>query len=367
MGWIRMNGASCGMLSAALLFSLGADAQTSAGHVEPPERDRYVFVVHGETHIELFHRAVAPWREGALVETEALLPLSEYVSLYVADLDTGLGEDTLDLELAAYGQVVPGSAGGERRVDGDVQTASVRYHQHGLSLELGRQLVAGGAARYARFDGLRAEAELGSGFHAGAYGGLGVLPRWDARPSYRYLGSIPTSDLADPELARDLRRMDHLLFGGRAGWWSDEGALGLSFHESRERGGLSHRNLGLDGRVVLSPETSGHGTALFDLDSRRAADLRMSIDFAPIRELDLVVALSHSEPALLLSRQSVLAVFSTTSYDEALFLVALKPGGPIVLEGDAAVQSYPEGRPGARAGASARGWRPAFGGRHRRR
>ena len=139
-----MNGAFRGMLSAALLVPLGAQAQTSARQAEQPESDRYVFVVHGETHVELFRRGVTPWQEGAFVETETLLPLSEYVSLHATDLDTGLGKDSLDLDLAAYGQVVPGSTGGERRVDGDVQTASIRLHQHGVSLRLGRQLVASG-------------------------------------------------------------------------------------------------------------------------------------------------------------------------------------------------------------------------------
>ncbi len=342
------------LVSLSLGWPLAARAQGRDTPAADASIDRYVLSAHAETHATLFRRALLPGSEGALVEENTLLPLSEYVALRVVDLDTALGSDTLDLELSAYGQLVPGTLDGERRLDGDVQAANVRIHRGPVSVKVGRQMVAGGAARFARFDGALGELELGKGLDARAYFGLSVLPRWDQRPSYRYLGAVSSEVMRSPDAYADLTRLDHFLFGGRLGFASDDAAVGLSFHEAHETGGLAHRNLALDGRAALEDATEVRGVALVDLDSRRVADLRVSVGTTPVPALDASVELSHSEPSLLLSRQSVLSVFNTTSFEEALVVATIRTPWPVVLDGEAGVEVYSEGGPGARARGTAR-------------
>jgi hypothetical protein len=55
---------------------------------------------------------------------------------------------------------------------------------------------------------------------------------------------------------------------------------------------------------------------LVELDSARVADFRIWADLQPFEDLDLSLDYLSTEPALLLSRQSVLSVFSTAAYDE---------------------------------------------------
>src|SRR5690606_6968150 len=163
--------------SAVLALLVGSPARAQPAAREAP--DHHTLLVHSETQIELFRRALLPGARGALVETATVAPAYESVLLRARDLDTPWSADARDLELAAWGRVWFGEAGPERSLDADVQTASVRLRHRDVALRLGRQHVAGGAARYARFDGAELAAELGSGFATRVYGGFGVLPRWD--------------------------------------------------------------------------------------------------------------------------------------------------------------------------------------------
>jgi hypothetical protein len=149
-----------------------------------------------------------------------------------------------------------------------VQTAYARYRHGPLALRLGRQNFAGGAARYARFDGLSLGAALGGGFEAEAYGGFTVLPRWDARPGYHHLGAASDSLLRNPDALPDPERSGYLLGGGRLGFAASRGNAALSFHEQHEPDGLTRRTLGIDGRAQVITDVSRARCAAH---SRRAA------------------------------------------------------------------------------------------------
>lgn len=320
------------------------------GETSPPRdaTDRYDLYAQGETHAALFRRALLPGANGALVTTDTNLPIRQYVLLRARDVDTPWAKDSLDTELSAWGNWTLGDTGPERRLDGDVQVANVGYRQGPLSLRLGRQHVAGGAARYARFDGASAEADLGAGLDARVYGGFTVLPRWNERPGYHYLGAAVDSDLRNPRALPPSDRGGHHLVGGRLGYRVDRFSAGLSLHDQWEHGGLTRFDLGGDTRFDFTDATRVGVNALLDLDATRFADLRLFFDWAAARPLDVSLEYLHTEPALLLSRQSVLAVFSTDSYDEMGGTATVRATRLLSVEASGFAQIYDSGRPGAR-------------------
>lgn len=281
--------------------------------------------VRSETHFQLYRRALLPGPYGANVTTESAFPVVEYASLYASEIDAPWQKRALDVELDVWGSATFGEAGADRRVDGDVRAAYVRYRSGPGWVKLGRQLFAGGAARFARFDGLSGGATLPFGLGAEAYAGLTVLPRWNAQPGYEHLGSTTDSLLRDPDALEDPKRGGSWLAGGRLYYDSSKLDAGLSLHEQHENDELAHRRLGLDARYDFLDSLSAGGNGVLDLDSTRVADGRIYAEFAPSERYALDVEASHAEPSLFLSRQSVLSVFTTESYQEAGGSISYRP------------------------------------------
>lgn len=337
------------LLALALSMSQGGAARAQAVAGVPGTPDRYNLSVHGETHATLFQRALLPGAYGAIVTDDTLLPVYQYVQLSARDQRIVSDGTGLDLELSAWSRGELGSTRSERGADGDVQTANVGYHRGPFTVRIGRQQVAGGAARYTRLDGVVLDAELGAGFDARIYTGLSVLPRWNERPAYTYLGAAADSRLKDPALTDTRQRSDFFLGGGRLGFTAGQARLGVSFHEQHESGGLGRRTLSLDGSTHLSTAVSAGASASAELDAERLAEARAWLDATPLRELDLELEWLHTEPALFLSRQSVLSVFSTADYDEGGAHAVARAGDRITLEAGSWAELYSGSRPGARA------------------
>jgi hypothetical protein len=342
-------------LVAALTFVVARSlaAQSLNSRTTEPQPDRFELTARAETYAALFRRALLPGPEGALIETETLAPVYQYVLLSARNLDVGSHEDSLGLEVSGFGRVLPNEVRLEEPVDGDVQTAFVSYERGPASARLGRQHFTGGAARFARFDGGSLRLDFGHGVSAQAYGGLTVLPRWNERPGYHHLGSEADSLLRDPE-AFDQPRRGHWLAGGRLKYTTLKYGLSASFHEQREQGELAHRNLGLDGRASLGSATSAFASAILDADALSLADARVWLDFAPTDPLTVSIEYLHTQPALWLSRQSVLSVFSSDRFDEAGAMAGLRLARIVRLEGSAFASLYDDHRPGGRGEGSLR-------------
>ena len=339
----------------ALLGVSGFDAGASEGRPPAGDSDRYDFTLHSTTHAELFRRALLPGPKGAVVETDSVVPVHQFLSVRVRDVDSSFGRDSIDVELAAWGRGWFGERQTEELFDGDVQIANVRYHQGPLSLRLGRQHAVGGAARFVRFDGLALAALLGEGFDAEAYAGLTALPRWNARPGYHTLGSAADSLLRDPDALPDPERSGYWLGGGRLGFASERVNAGVSFHEQHEPAGLARRSLGLDARVLSLPyQATLGGGGILELDARRIQDARLYLDAVPVDFMDVSLEYLHTEPALFLSRQSVLSVFSTDAYEDLTASGTLHAAERFALEGAGSVEFYDDGRRGARSEVAAR-------------
>jgi hypothetical protein len=333
-----------------ILPALPARAEEAETHVTRDEGsgavDRYRLDARSETYVELFKRALLPGANGTLVTSETAVPITEYLSVNARRVDAPWQKDSVDLEFSAWGQLWPTSSDYERPFDGDVQTASVKYDGGPAWVRLGRQQVAGGAARFARFDGAMVGAGKGDGFFAEGYAGYGVLPRWNGQPGYHHLGAAEgdlLNDTGPPE-----ERGSNWLAGGRLGYTLPNVTGALSFHEEHETGGLARRNLGIDAGAQPFDEASVGVRALVEMDSVRFANLRFWIDSTPLPALSLGAELSRAEPALLLSRQSVLSVFSTEGYEEAGGSFSVRALSWLRFEGNGFVEAYDDAGPGAR-------------------
>ena len=321
----------------------GKPAETSA--------DRYSLSVKSETYLQFFQRALLPGPNGALVSDETALPLSEYVFADARDIDSPWHDDSIDVEVAAWGRLWPTSSNLEPLFDGDVQTASLRYHAGPAWVRLGRQQVVGGAARFARFDGVTLGATQALGLFAEGYAGLSVLPRWNQRPGYHHLGALEDDLLRESDDTLD--RSSHWLAGGRLGYAIPRVHGSLSFHR-QDAEGLEQQNLGADVGAQPLDELALGASALLELDSQRFADVRLFVDATPVRMLDLGASFSRAEPALLLSRQSVLSVFTTDGYEELGGTFVLRALEFLRFEGNGYLQFYAGTGPGARGELAAR-------------
>ncbi|HEY6722599.1 MAG TPA: hypothetical protein VI197_01170 [Polyangiaceae bacterium] len=332
--------------------------QARAGAEAPATGDVYQVRAHSETHAQLFRRALLPGPNGELVTTDTAAPLTEYVSLGGYGFASPLGPDSVDIEVAAWGGIELGEPLYLGRYDGDVQSANVLLR--GATpleprLRLGRQQVAGGAARFARFDGAYASVAVVPPLTLSAYGGWTVLPRWDRTPGYFLLGSAADTELRHPEALEDIERSGSWLAGGRAAYARGPLSVAASFHEQRESSELGRRNLGLDARADVTEKIGLGGDLLFELDSRRIANLNVWSDLTLLGVVDLNLEYLRTEPALLLSRQSVLSVFSTDGYHEAGGGLRWRVDPRFTLGGGGWVDVYDgEHQPGARLHGSAR-------------
>jgi hypothetical protein len=342
-------GASSSVLCALLGASLAsAEPAPPAAPSRSSESDDFELSARADTHAALFRRALLPGPNGSLVDTESAAPLHEYVTLRARRLDVGSWHDALALEVSAWGRLWPTSARFEPTLDGDVQTAVATLRHGSILARIGRQHAAGGAARYSRFDGVMLGTNFTDGLEGELYAGLTVLPRISSRLGYHHLGSEGLALVVDDEALEATQRPGHWLAGGRFGYVSPELSAMASFHEQRQAGELGRRSVGLDARANLRP-ASLQLSALLDVDSARLADARAWAYLTPLEALTVSLELLHTEPALWLSRQSVLSVFSTDRLDEAGGSATLDLSEGVRVEGAAYLTLGDERRPGARS------------------
>ncbi len=318
------------------------------------ESDRLSWQVHTDSHVRLFQRSLYPGHVGAEQSEYTTVPLYQYASLRVADIDLPWAADSVDVQLSAWGNVHAGDTGDRCLSDADVTIASVSHRYGPLKVKLGRQIHVGGAARFLRFDGLSASATAPFGFGAVAYGGFAVLPRWSQLPGYALLGNVTEllrSGVSVPEPSRE----EYWLTGGRLHYaLKSIGEIGASFHEQHRTGGLDRRNLGIDLRATIVEMIALNSQVTLDVDSWKPADIRTNVGIDPTKELSVLAEHRFSTPALFLSRQSVLSVFSSDSFNEAGASVRYQPVDWLRIGAAGYALLFSEGGPGMSAKLRAR-------------
>ncbi len=327
-----------------------AAGQSATGVVlQDASGDRLTYSARAATYVPIFRRALLPGPAGATVKTETAVPVHQYVLLTVGAVDSPWGTDAVDAELSMWAAGNAVDVDHRSRLDAEISVASVSHRIGPGMLKVGRQIQTAGAARFASFDGVTGTLRTDSGIGATAYGGFTVLPRWSDRPGYQQLGAAFDTLVEDESAFPEAERSGSWLLGGRLSYAREDlGELGASLHEQRENDELSRRDLGLDLHLDPLEEAALNVRALVDLDSSAVSDAVATVDIHPAEVWDLAVTYRRVTPSLLLSRQSVLSVFSVDRFDELGAGAAVYPMRQWALEIEGALNRVESGDPGYR-------------------
>jgi hypothetical protein len=184
---------------------------------------------------------------------------------------------------------------------------------------IGRQMVFGGAARNTQVDGASATFRLVRGLHVSGYAGLPVTPRF----------GVSRGDF---------------VFGGRLFYRHAVGAeLGLSFNQLHAAGRIARQDIALDAHYSLSAKWSLNGYALFSIPELRFAEIDLSAVWQPHADVQLWADYRRTAPDLFLPLNSVLAVFSQETRDEAGASLFARPNRRLRLTADYHSVLYPGG------------------------
>ena len=285
---------------------------------KPVVEDRFHAFATTRTFVRMFQRKYLAGLGDQIAEDETLVPVYEYASLRVGDIDAPWAKDSVDFRLDAWGVLDPADVSQDRRLSGDLTTASLTNRIGPAYVTLGRQVAAGGAARFTRFDGVATGVRSGYGLGADVYAGLVVTPRFHSRPEYVLLGSRADSMLKHPDALPSVGLADAWVVGGKLSYSRPEAFFaGLSLHEEHARGGLARRWGSLAIKALPTHKIVFGGDGAFDLDAKSLADARVYADYEPTETIEASAEVNHSDPGLFLSRSAVLSVFSLDTFTEA--------------------------------------------------
>jgi hypothetical protein len=242
------------------------------------------------------------YRNGAV---QTAVPIFEIIDVAASDVRTSFA-DNVEVSLSMWGGLdvgnnvrfwQNGALATDKRLSGDINIGFVRGEFLGrrLSLRLGRQLVADGAARMLHLDGGELRLALPAGFGVSAYAGVPVMPRFEA-----WGGPFATGNTRA-----------NFATGGRVSWRSP-GLLdvGASVALARDRGDLSRSELGADFKLTPHRIIAFLGSGWWSLYESRIGEASLAAMVSPVRNLDVTVDYRHVEPDLFLPRNSILAVFA---------------------------------------------------------
>jgi hypothetical protein len=242
--------------------------------------------------------------------TVTLAPAYELLSVSARDIDNSL-VDNLQLVFSGWGAVSLGSdlvwfdrTAPVSRAFGDLDLAYVQGEiaKRSVQLRIGRQLVAGGVLGSLQMDGLNALLRLPYGFGLTAYVGSPVSQRFDERGTEATFNNQPGS----------------FATGGRASWtlvpW---GELGGSFVYMDDHGQPAREQVGGDLRLTPYRSLTVLANTNYDLYESRWAEVRVLGQYQPAPKWVVSADFKQVDPDLLLSRNSILSVFSEGHHDEA--------------------------------------------------
>jgi hypothetical protein len=343
----RINGSAKGRAE-VIGFALACAALHTARAAETTQsKNGDVFVVDAQsaTYLRLFQRAQLPGPAGAIVTDDRLVPIYEYFSLRVRGLDSPVGApNSIAFELAGWGNYAFGDVNRERALDGDISVANVTHRIGSGYLRLGRQVYVGGASRFAQIDGLSVGLATTSGpgrVGLDVYAGSTVLPRWASRPGYHQLGSSADTLLRLPTVIAQPDRLGTWQAGTRVhGGYSRYVSAVLSYHEQRENTLLAARRVGFDAHLAPIAEASLSAQGTLDVDGTKLADARAWLDVSPIDHVSAAVEYLRTNPALFLSKQSVLSVFASDPFSEVGGDVTYRPSRVFLVGGSVYAERF---------------------------
>lgn len=326
----------------------------------PDDSEGYRVSVSSRTYVRVFQRK---FLSGNVVtpEEETLVPIYEYASLRVDDMNSPWQKRGISMRLSAWGMLDTMDVSDGNRLSGDLTAANVRSEIGPGYVTIGRQVASGAAARFTRFDGLTTGLRLSSGFAVDAYTGFAVKPRFGSRPEYVLLGSRADSMLRNPGALPSVSESQYWVGGGRLSYSSyEKGSIGASIHDERDRGDAGRRWAALDASLHPASFVSlGGQTALdlrtFDNGKPRIADARAFADVRILQPLNATLDFVRTDPSAFLSGRSVLSVFSLDTFTEAGGELSWRAIRELTFAASAHHQWFSDDTSGNRFGGAVRG------------
>jgi hypothetical protein len=274
-----------------------------------------------------------------------LVPAYELVSLTARDIRNPVAED-LQLVLSAWGELDMGpnlrwdnrNLKGSR-LGGDLDVAYVQGDvlKRSLQIRLGRQLVAGGVARVVQLDGaqvvIRPPLQVPVDLGLSAYVGSPVSARFSGWNGETTLSPARGNLAAGGRFFAILPRY---------------GELGVSLALERDHGDPSRKDLGADLKVFPARWLTFLASTLYPLGEGRLGELDLSATAQPTQKLQVTVDYRHTEPDLLLARDSILSVFAADHRNEVGAIVSAGPFADVTMEADYHYLAEDAGRHGHR-------------------
>jgi hypothetical protein len=233
-------------------------------------------------------------------------PAFEILSIAARSISNPVADD-LQIVLGTWGsyeiQDRRWDNGTGSNLTGDVMTGYVsgRFLSRMLTLRAGREHVAAGVGRMIQLDGGEAVLAVPFGFRLSGYVGLPVAQRFASRSGIQSWNPVG-GDLA---------------YGGRAGWslaLSGTPGRGFDFGVSANRvldgGDVVREEAGADLRLQPYGNLTLSGFGAYSLHEERLSEATARLRWSVTRDLDVDVDWRFVSPDLLLSRQSILSVFS---------------------------------------------------------
>lgn len=281
----------------------------SAARAETIEGSSSTFLLLGED---------TRYRGGARPDLVTVAPAFEVLNLTASDMQLGFFEDVRAV-LSAWAAVDLAqrrwdNGTGSSSFGGDLTTGYVegKALDRRVTLRLGRSMVPTGVARMIQLDGGFAAFAAPTGplvFKVSSYVGSPTAQRFSDRSGEK------SWDPAGGTVA----------YGGRVaaalpidGWPGRGLELGVDFNEVDDRGHLARQELGGDLRLqpFAGNDLALAGFTSVSLPERRVSEASAALSVSATRRLHLTGDLRYVEPSLLLSRFSILSVFSASTWTE---------------------------------------------------
>jgi hypothetical protein len=297
---------------------------------------------------------VAPdtrYRGGTKPDVVTIAPAYEILSVTARDIQTRFADD-VQAVLSTWGAVDLGdrrwNAGADSHFTGDVVTGYIqgRVLDRRLTLRLGRTSVATGIARMIQIDGGTALLDLSAGpalVKLSAYAGSPTSQRFQSRSAERSWN--PTGGT----FAYGSRVAVALPVPGTPGRGLEVGA---DLNEVRDHSQAVREELGADLRLqpFARNDLAVAGFGSYSLFDRRFSEASVALSMSATRKLHLTADWRFAEPSLLLARNSILSVFSASTWNEVGAGARYDIGRGLHAGLDAHLRIEPGERSGSHAG-----------------
>jgi len=258
------------------------------------------------------------YRGGSRPELVTVAPVFEILTITARDIENGFSDD-LRIVLSTWGAIDlaerrwdAGTDGG--RLTGDVTTGYVQAKllDRRLTLRAGRSMIATGVARMIQLDGGQAVVVVPiarAQLSLSAYAGVPTSQRFQTRDGLKSWNPVGGT------LAYGGRVAAGLPIPGVAGRGFE---LGASANVVNDGGETVRQEVGADFRVQPLRRSNltlaGFGT--FNLPEQRVAEVSAALTTTVTSKLHVTADFKRVEPSLLLSRDSILSVFTTSVWTE---------------------------------------------------